>query len=374
MDLEKELLAALENPEAVWGAMIQAFAPETRTALLVLATHKTPIEIAVWQDAVGRVDVGASTRFEASLRVLDDLFISTRRDHRGYLVDFRNPSMDDFCVDYIERNASIAIAIAQHAPSLQQVLRLVALGIARMDAGGSPRYPNLARALIASPDLLLNRLAAERGGDQTRALAAMADVLLNAGKTALATHRMSAERLRDAILAVDFVTDAGLLYALLDRRPRARLVQRILGPEFDGFYDRLWRSTRVLNDFDTLANLDEALNRSGEQAAWADRFESLVDGWIGGVTEAGEANSMRETYERVIDFLDVGQARLDDWDELIESIPRDAADDEYEPPYEPERTRSSSGSSSTSELLLALRDESHLIDAMFDGLKGHDRS
>ena len=374
MDLTQELVAALDNPEEVWGSLIEGFEPETRTALLLLATHKTPVELPDWQASIARVDVKASTRFEAALRTLDDLFVSTRRIGHRHAVDFRNPSMDDFCVDYIDRNVGIVVEVARRDPSLQQVVRLVALATAS-DAKGNRSYPNLSTALIAEPGVLLDRLVALRGDDERVALSAIADVLATLQSATIARYTKAAECLRDGLAAVDFATGQRLIYALLDQRRRARLIRRIMGADFEEYYARLWRSARALDDFDTLVNVDVALDRDGADAPWAERFEGLFDSWIESVSSLDDASSMRETYEKVVDYLGDGDGRLDEWDTLIDEWPREPGEEgeeEYAPTYRPDSRGGSGGRSAIADELERAQNETRMIDAMFDGLTGRE--
>ena len=130
MDLEAELVGVLDNPARVWDAVVTNLATEPRLALLVLTTCLTPISMVGWQEAVARVSTDAALRFEASLRVLDDSFVTTTRRLSSHYVEYRNPSMDDFCAGYLDRNVGIATTVAISRPTLYQLRRLIELGTA----------------------------------------------------------------------------------------------------------------------------------------------------------------------------------------------------------------------------------------------------
>lgn len=159
MDLKTELLAVLDNPSSVWNAIVGGLPTETRTALLVLTTCEVPLSIVTWQEAVARISADAAVRFEIALRRLDDTFVLTSRKRHGYFVDYRNPSMQDFCVEHLDSNVGLAVRVATQEPSLGQIQRLIDLGTAApIVRSRGKRYPNIHEALVARPDLLLNRL------------------------------------------------------------------------------------------------------------------------------------------------------------------------------------------------------------------------
>src|SRR5262249_23495733 len=155
-----ELLEVLDNPARVWDAVLTNLAPEPRMSLLVLTTCTTPCSLVSWQAALARVSPDAAMRFEVSLRVLDDSFVRTFRTRgRVLMADFRNPSMDDFCAGYLDKNVGIATNVASHDPELQQIERLVQLGSALAVEGSHPRrrrpqrYQNIYEALISDPSI-----------------------------------------------------------------------------------------------------------------------------------------------------------------------------------------------------------------------------
>lgn len=254
MDLKRELLEVLDNPARVWDAVLANLATEPRMSLLVFVTCTTPITLVRWQEAVARVSADAAVRFEASLRVLDDSFVHTYKEDTSpkgdarYYANFRNPSMDDFCADYLDRNVGIAVNIAVHDPAFHQIRRLIQLGTAFAPVQPSRyarprRHPNIYEALIAHPSVLFNRLFdimpsdSHMSTEQTRILTAVL-TLFSQART-ISDRELSVARTRILPLFRELSFNSSrddFLFSNLDDSSRARMIQKLLGEEFDAFY------------------------------------------------------------------------------------------------------------------------------------------
>jgi hypothetical protein len=359
VDLKAQLLEALNNPARVWDAVLTNLAAEPRMTLLVFTTCMTPVSMISWQEAVARLSADSAMRFEASLRVLDDSFITVhRRDAIGrsdglYYASFRNPSMDDFCAGYLDRNVGIAVTVASHQPVLPQINRLITLGTARVPFESNPsdfrpsKYPNIHEALITRPSLLLGRLMeimpVESNISDEQIEVAQSILILLSQASHVSSTDLAAIRARMAPLfkEVEFGLEYdSFLYTVLDVPPRARALANLLEDDFEQLYDRLAVSAATSSHFDTLVRIDEALGRSPADASWANNFARFMPTWIHDDLTVDEVYSLRRMYERVAEYLDL-DANDDelDWDELRERA-EEAEDSEIEVGIEDEASLS----------------------------------
>jgi hypothetical protein len=325
VDLERELLDVLDNPARVWHSIVNNFATEPRICLLAFATCETPLDIVEWQAVVARVDLAAAVRFEASLRVLDDAFVSMHKGKDGiHYAVFRNPSMDDFCAGHLDANAGFATTVATRNPSLQQVTRLIQLAGARdADDRSRPRYSNLHTALLADPEILIGRLL-----DLLPITPDPSPEFMLPARTLLQLLSLSdiskqsrlpeiRARLTPSLLRMSFPAYAPELYELLDNRQSAIIISALLGDRFEEFYLRLAGSASQLGHFDTLVNVDQALGRSPAHASWAERFEAVV--WLSDDDDASLLRGDLELYTKIAEHLDLDvYDALQEWEAAVE--------------------------------------------------------
>lgn len=393
MDLTTELLEVLNNPTRVWHAVVTNLANEPRLSLLVFATCTTPINLVGWQEAVARISAEAAVRFEAALRVLDDSFVETYREELlpwgkrdpGYMVKFRNPSMDDFCAAYLDSNVGIASNIASREPALHQIRRLIELGSARATDELNEtnqyrrRYPNIYEALISNPTILLSRLFSMMPSDTllTNRQAEIITVIL----TLLSQARnindgdFSAARARIKPLLRDLGFDNShnsFLYTNLDNAPRVRILSRLLGDQYEDFYEVLCGTAEDADHFDTLMNLDSALGRDPENVEWASHFKQRAELWLDEDMDSDTIYRTRAIYEHIFDYLQLPTEESDQsaWDERFDEAVRQESDNK-ESEDEDEDDDSWRESSSSSNLA-DLRETRH-IASMFNGLRDIDR-
>lgn len=384
MDLKQELLEVLDNPATVWDAVVANFSSHTRINLLVLATCKTPIDIIDWQAATARVSLEAAAAFESSLRALDDSFVrASRRGGSTHFVEWRNPSMDDYCAAHLDRNAGFATKIATHQPTRDQVERLIELGLAR-DPQDWPRpmHANLQAALITDSTLLLDRLL-ELLPDPPEPTAEFMDIaklILALVGTFGAKEPVRMEEVRarliPVLLKLSFTNDQRALYPLLDTRSFAIALARLLGDRLEVFYEGLAATAVSLDHFDSLVNFDTAIDRTADQASWAERFESLNDEWLEESLDAESARSKREYYTKVAEYLDLsdlsGVAAWDDYvavAEAQEGSGADSDDDRWRDSPDDDESDNDTSTGAFSSAFTAQARETAAINAMFDSLR-----
>jgi hypothetical protein len=336
MDLKSELLQVLDDPSRVWESVLANLAPEPRISILVFTTCPTPISIVHWQEAIARVSPQAAVVFEASLKTLDDSFVSISRpdspirSETSWMADFRNPTMDDFCSGYLDRNVGVVVDIATKLPVFRQAQRIAELGIAYVpvDLNSSAprprRHPNIYESLIADPTILLNRfLDLMPEEDQlTGSVGDLIPTILNLMSHARVIRDEDFGKVRDRVRPVLDQLSFGarfnsLLYRLLDVSPVAVQLAKILGPDLERFCRKIAESAFALDHFDSLVNFDTALGRSSEHAFWADQFFEQTDDWLSESTGSEGIEADREIYSKVISHLDLSLSGFDresEWD------------------------------------------------------------
>jgi len=382
MELERELLEVLDNPTRVWRSIMNNLAIEAQICLYTFATCETPLDIVEWQAAVARVNLEAAVKFEASLRVLDDTFITTHKGGDGlHYAIFRNPSMDDFCASHLDANSGFATSVATYNPSLEQVRRLIDLASARDPEDRSrPRHANLHAVLVTNPEILVGRLLelVPISFERPEFFSPVHTFIKFLSLSDISKQPRLPEiraRLAPALLRMSFHTNAVDLYELLDNRRLAITTSTLLGQAFEGFYKQLVESATELGHFDTLVNLDEALDRSPEQASWAERFEEET--WL---DEDNDASTLRvdlEYFTKIAEYLDLDvYDAVREWETAVEEAETKEQEEDED---DDDRWRDSrfnedgdSGSFSRSSLAEELQRERTTLDALFESLT-HER-
>jgi hypothetical protein len=348
-----------------------------------------------WQEALSRISTDAAVKFESSLRVLDDSFVKIHRTRNVYRTEFRNPSMDDFCAGYLDRNVGIATTVASHKPALHQISRLIELGtvlkpidVATYKGFRERKFVNIYEALISDPSVLIERLFAIMPDDSQMSDALSAPTRHVLTLLSQANHvpekLLSATRARlsPTMLALNFGSgNDRFIYFALDDRARALALSRLLATSFETLYNRLAASATTPSHFDTLVNIDIALQRDGIDASWANRFEELNPEWLeqGGSSE--DYASWRDSYVRVAEHLQLEDhaMRRDEWDVMISIAEEEEkrADEEAAKAYDDDSWRSGPRNTSIQEIRNSLKEnepaETRQIDAMFAMLNDPDR-
>jgi hypothetical protein len=121
-------LAVLNNPEHLWQRAFDAGLNEAdRVLLLCMASLPEGVTL----DALETAFLAACTargvpahghRFQASLKVLDDSFVSTQRHGSTTIVEPHNPSLLDFLTDYVRTSQADAKLLLAGAVYIEQVL------------------------------------------------------------------------------------------------------------------------------------------------------------------------------------------------------------------------------------------------------------
>jgi hypothetical protein len=383
LDIKVELLRVLDNPASVWEAVLGNLAKEPQLALMVLTTCGTPISLVSWQEAVARLGPEAAVRFEASLRVLDDSFVSTARGRgRSIVARFRNPSMDDFCASYLDRNVGFAISVASREPALHQVSRLVDLGSAWavgsswQDSSRSRRYGSIYEALIAEPSVLLLRLidllstGSEMAGDDLEPARLMIELLAESSSVPENVYSIVRSRLAPMFVRLGFDSGADqFLYHLLDDSSTAHTLHALLGASFEQFYDSLCQSASEAAAYDSLMNLDLAIGRSPSEVGWAESLAQLGAQWLENATEIWELRSDRDVYDKATAFIGLdAYDLLRGWDEKVESLEREEEVQRERAADEDSETWDADEQSSDSNKDAEEAREDQEIDAMFYSL------
>jgi len=300
------------------------------------------------------------------------------------MADFRNPSMDDFCATYLDRNVGIAITVASHEPTLSQIRRLIQLGSAFVEQksqGGRTRqrqYLNIYEALIADPAILMRRLLELLPKEPTpsrKFLSVVQSIL-----TLYSQARYIPDSVEDIVKArlapvfreIKFDSDINYyLGTILDAFPMAQALSDVLGADFESMYSSLSASAAKLTDFDSLTNVCLALDRPAQNADWAERFMEMTPDWLDEpYADLDDLIVNRDMYSKVVEYLalDSDLERTSDWEEMIESAEAEARADAAAREREEEDDWSTEPPS-VQEHRIPVDRESQRIDTMFASLR-----
>ncbi|WP_417801179.1 restriction endonuclease [Tenacibaculum sp.] len=135
-EFPKEILEFFNNPNRVWEHAFENTISElSRVIMYNLLFLGGNIEINILYDSVKQyinspsylsVTSFGSIDFKKSLKELENTFIKINKDKRGagHLVDYQNPSIQDFLVYYIANEDQIKKTIIESAQYLQPLLRI----------------------------------------------------------------------------------------------------------------------------------------------------------------------------------------------------------------------------------------------------------
>ena len=100
-----------EHPNRIWEVAFNKLDRVSQYALLVLVTMPVPVVLKDWREAFLRLATNTTSTFNIpcdeaswknSLKVLDGCFIKTDIYRRAQIVNFYNPSIIDFLIDYLK--------------------------------------------------------------------------------------------------------------------------------------------------------------------------------------------------------------------------------------------------------------------------------
>ena len=101
-------MSYLDNPEAIWKhAYDSQIGCLSQTILLILATCRTPILLTDLEEAIEKYEKNQgnsfrATNFNSSLKELENTFITITTVKKNTYLDFQNPSIFDFIINYIK--------------------------------------------------------------------------------------------------------------------------------------------------------------------------------------------------------------------------------------------------------------------------------
>jgi hypothetical protein len=116
----------LDNPESVWLYTFENSLDKfSQYALIVLLSMGTPVTIVDWEKALKEFLVVNSfkflisydsIKFDRALRELENTFIKTQKDsHRTIAVQYQNPSIQDFLVNYLKSKKDLIRSVLDSA-------------------------------------------------------------------------------------------------------------------------------------------------------------------------------------------------------------------------------------------------------------------
>jgi hypothetical protein len=164
-------IANLDDPSQVWRhAFEQQLSPDARQILILLATLPLPTSYEVLVECATPAMLEApqlpsseySLRLDKALRELDGSFLSTTRFGLVVLIEFHNPSIQEFLLQRLASNRNTCEVLLREARYFEQVERLAFLcENGRLD-GSAPPVIRDSDALAAAAKRLLHCAPAGR--------------------------------------------------------------------------------------------------------------------------------------------------------------------------------------------------------------------
>ena len=132
MSLADEILVVLDNPTHMWSHALKELSHESQRLFLTLSLLPQPLLIDDLQAAYSTQSFNKTEPFLDSLRVLDDSFVSISAGTDGKRwVDFRNPSLEDFSVEYLSQYSDWLDSLLSAPVYYEQIASVYELAMAR---------------------------------------------------------------------------------------------------------------------------------------------------------------------------------------------------------------------------------------------------
>jgi hypothetical protein len=161
MNLRDELLAVLDDPSHMWSHALRQLSRDSQRLFLALTLLPKPVSVEALRTAHTAQGVTIDESFLDSLRLLDDSFVSIDGPPGRQVVNFRNPSLQDFANAYIDKNPEWLDLLLRGPRFREQIVNVFGLAMARLEDSakgnskwahikkqknlkeGNPRYPGV---------------------------------------------------------------------------------------------------------------------------------------------------------------------------------------------------------------------------------------
>jgi hypothetical protein len=131
MRLADEIIAVLDDPKRMWSHALRQLSPDARRLFLTLTVLPKPVSADVLQIAYTAQGVDRSESFLDSLRSIEDSFVNIRKPWGTVRsVEFRNPSLQDFALGYIDENLDSLDTILDSPVFYEQITTIFTLAMA----------------------------------------------------------------------------------------------------------------------------------------------------------------------------------------------------------------------------------------------------
>lgn len=160
-EFSDSLISYFDNPTSVWEHIFEnsldAFA---QYSLLVLLSIGTPVLIDDWRSAIAEFSKNNpslnisidSLRFERIIKELENTFIKLQKDsYNDFVVEYQNPSIQDFLIFYIEKRDTLIEKILNSAMYTNQFFTIFSI---------SKKQDKAARKIVLNE--MLKNIALER--------------------------------------------------------------------------------------------------------------------------------------------------------------------------------------------------------------------
>lgn len=133
MPLADEILRVLDDPTYMWSHALREASQDSQRLFLTLPLLPQPISTDDLQVAYSAQKFSQTETFLDSLRALEDSFISIGASVKGRrLVNFRNPSLQDFAQEYLNRHTDWLDRLLSKPVYYEQIINVYNLAMSRL--------------------------------------------------------------------------------------------------------------------------------------------------------------------------------------------------------------------------------------------------
>ncbi len=111
----------LNNPERIWRHPYEQLAEAPKKLLTLMLTMQLPISLNELKELFLSIAGSKTSDFSQSIKILDDSFIKTTKDKDILLVNYYNPSVEDFLLNHLESMDDTIVEVINSSQDITQL-------------------------------------------------------------------------------------------------------------------------------------------------------------------------------------------------------------------------------------------------------------
>lgn len=280
MRLADEIIAVLDDPKRMWSHALRQLSPDARRLFLTLTVLPKPVSADVLQIAYTAQGTDRSESFLDSLRSIEDSFVNIKKPWGSVRsVEFRNPSLQDFALGYIDENLDWLDSILGSPVFYEQITTIFTLAMAsseviynvknRSKKPGKPKYVGIKKwverrgvnLVLTAIDLLDSEDGELYSYAGTSRLSQLVEIMDSYGTPDVASTSDKVKKVVAQAVNPRSKHSADITVSLLRKASRRLIMDRLAGGNAaaitrENVLDKNDWKYRILSELDVILDLD----------------------------------------------------------------------------------------------------------------------